>query len=126
MEAGDVVMLLKLLEQEKIGVAVDAGWGTDALLGRQIRPHEDLDIAIEHKDVIKLRKLLEEKGYKELLQPDSSDFNFVLGNALGQKVDVHSYTFDADGKNRLRDSVSSRVLDRNRINRRLCCEVHFS
>jgi len=46
-------------------------------------PHEDLRIAIEHKEVIKLRKLLKEKGYKKLLQPGSSDFNFVLGNALG-------------------------------------------
>jgi len=43
-------------------------------------PHEDLRIAIEHKEVIKLRKLLKEKGYnKELAQPDSSDFNFLLG-----------------------------------------------
>jgi lincosamide nucleotidyltransferase A/C/D/E len=80
MEAGDVVRLLKLLEQEKIGVAVDGGWGTDALLGRQTRPHEDLDST---KTLIKLRKLLKEKGYKKLLQPGSSDFNFVLGNALG-------------------------------------------
>ena len=99
MEAGDVITLLKLLEEEKIGVVVDGGWGVDALLGRQSRPHEDLDIAIEHKDVPKLRKPFEGKGYKEVPQPESSDFNFVLGNTLGQKVDVHSYTFDAYAKN---------------------------
>jgi lincosamide nucleotidyltransferase A/C/D/E len=94
-----VIRLLKLLEHEKIGVVVDGGWGVDALLGQQSRPHEDLDLAIEHKDVPKLRKLFEGEGYKEVPQPDSSDFNFVLGNARGQKVDVHSYTFDAYGKN---------------------------
>jgi lincosamide nucleotidyltransferase A/C/D/E len=99
MEAGDVVELLKLLEREKIAVVVDGGWGVDALLGHQTRPHQDLDIAIEHKDVSELRRLLQRRGYKEVQQPHSSDFNFVLGNAQGQKVDVHSYELAADGKN---------------------------
>ena len=98
MEAADVIHLLKLFEQHEIAVVVDGGWGVDALLGHWTRPHEDLDIAIEHKDVPKLRNLLARIGYKELPQPDSSDFNFVIGNTRGQKVDVHSYTFDADGK----------------------------
>jgi len=99
MEASDVVRLLRLLEHEGIDVVVDGGWGVDSLLGHQTRPHTDLDIAIEHKDVSKLRKLLAERGYRETPQPNSSDFNFVLENALGQKIDVHSYTFNADGKN---------------------------
>lgn len=99
MEAGYVIELLKLLEQRQICIVVDGGWGVDALLGHQTRPHEDLDIAIEHKDVSKLRKLLARKGYKEVAQPDTSAFNFVLGNARGQKLDVHSYTFNAHGKN---------------------------
>jgi lincosamide nucleotidyltransferase A/C/D/E len=99
MEAGNVVELLKLLEQEEIAVVVDGGWGVDALLGHQTRPHEELDIAIEHKNISQLRKLLERNGYKEVPQPGRSDFNFVLGDARGQKVDVHSYAFDTDGKN---------------------------
>ena len=41
MEAGDVIELLKLLEQQEIGVVVDGGWGVDALLGSQTRPHDE-------------------------------------------------------------------------------------
>jgi len=48
MEAGDVVRLLKLLEQEKIGVAVDGGWGTDALLAAKPGPPRGSG---QHKDV---------------------------------------------------------------------------
>ncbi len=55
--------------------------------------------AIEHKDVSKLRELLEARGYKDIPLPNSTDCNFVLGNSQGHKVDVHSYTFGSDGKN---------------------------
>jgi Aminoglycoside-2''-adenylyltransferase len=79
MEAGDVIQLLKLLEQHEIAGVVDGGWGVDALLGHCTRPHEDLDIAIEHQKVRKLRNVLGRIGYAELPQPDRSDFNFVLG-----------------------------------------------
>ena len=86
MEAEDVIELLNLLEQEGIGVVVDGGWGVDALLGRRTRLHDDLDIAIEHKHVVKLRRLLELKGFREIPRPNSSDFNFVLTNASDRKL----------------------------------------
>jgi lincosamide nucleotidyltransferase A/C/D/E len=98
MEAEDVVTLLNALEQERIGVVVDGGWGVDALLGHQTRQHDDLDIAIENKHVVKLRRLLETKGFREIPHPNSSDFNFVLAAGIGQKVDVHSYTLNSDGR----------------------------
>jgi lincosamide nucleotidyltransferase A/C/D/E len=40
-----------MLEEAKVTVWVDGGWGVDALLGEQTRPHKDLDIAIEEKDL---------------------------------------------------------------------------
>jgi len=78
MQANDVFELLKLLEQQGLDVVVDGGWGVDALVGHQTRAHADLDIAIEHKDVSKLRELLEARDYKDVPQPNSTDFNFVL------------------------------------------------
>jgi lincosamide nucleotidyltransferase A/C/D/E len=44
MSSGDVVELLRLLETSGVEVYVDGGWGVDALLGEQTRPHSDLDI----------------------------------------------------------------------------------
>jgi len=97
--ASDAVEILKLLEHNGIEVHVDGGWGVDALLGEQTRKHEDLDIAIPHKYVPKLRALLAVRGYEEVPRPDSWECNFVLGDAQGHLVDVHSYTFDEHGNN---------------------------
>ena len=93
-----VVQLLQLFEENNITVFVDGGWDVDALLGEQTRSHNDLDIALEHKDVPKLRKLLEAHGYKDVPRDDTRDCNFVLGDDMGHEVDIHSYTFDAHGK----------------------------
>lgn len=97
--SGDaVVELMQLFDQHSIEVVVDGGWGVDALLGKQTRPHADLDIALQHKDVPKLRALLEARGYKDVPRDDTRDCNFVMGNDQGHEVDFHSYTFDAQGK----------------------------
>jgi lincosamide nucleotidyltransferase A/C/D/E len=97
---GDTVInLYKSLSDNGIDVVIDGGWGIDALLGHQTRPHTDLDIAIQHKDVEKLRGLLSAQGYHEVRRNDSSDYNFVLIDKNGSEVDVHSYTFDANGNN---------------------------
>jgi len=97
MTVTDVVELLQLFGEHSIAVWVDGGWGVDALLGEQTRRHEDLDIAIWHKDVPKLRELLEARGYKDVPRDDTSDWNFVLGDDQGRLVDVHTFTFDASG-----------------------------
>src|SRR5213595_2576649 len=96
--SGDVVVqLMQLFDQNSINVVVDGGWSVDALLGEQTRSHGDLDIALEHKDVPKLRALLEARGYKDILRDDTRNCNFVMGDEQGHEVDFHSYTFDAHG-----------------------------
>lgn len=97
--AMDVVHLLKLFEENQITIWVDGGWGVDALLGEQTRSHNDLDIAMLHKDVPFLRSVLEARGYKDMPRDDSWECNFVLGDEFGREVDVHSFTFDAEGNN---------------------------
>lgn len=98
MSGGVAVLLLELFEQNAIEVFVDGGWGVDALLGEQTRVHGDLDIACQHKDVRKLRALLEAHGYKDVPHPDTWECNFVLGDDQGHEIDIHTYTFDAHGK----------------------------
>lgn len=97
METSDVIGIVRLLESEDIDVWLDGGWGVDALLGEQARPHEDVDIVIQHKDVPKLRELLAEQDYKDVRRNDTSAWNFVLGDDQGHLVDVHAITFDAKG-----------------------------
>jgi len=99
MTAEDVVEIITLLEDNDIEVYVDGGWGVDALLCKQTRKHNDLDIALPHKFVPKLRELLEARGYKDVPRDDTRDCNFVLGDDKGCLVDIHSYTFDESSKN---------------------------
>jgi lincosamide nucleotidyltransferase A/C/D/E len=98
MTAEDVLEIIKLLEQNGIEVYIDGGWCVDALLGRQTRKHGDLDIALPHKFVPRLRELLESRGFKDVPRDDTRDCNFVLGDNEGREVDIHSYTFDENGK----------------------------
>ncbi len=98
MEAEDVVSLYELFQENGIETWIDGGWGIDALLGKQTRPHNDLDIAISHKDKPKVRKLLEERGYKDIERDDTSDWNFVLGDGERQ-IDIHTFVFDENDNN---------------------------
>ena len=98
MTLNDVIAFVDLAEAATISVVIDGGWGVDALLGRQTRPHRDLDIAVEHRHVPALRSLLAERGFVELAGPDLKPWNFVMGDPAGHLIDVHSYTFDENGQ----------------------------
>ena len=95
MTAEDVIDLYNDLQGQGINVWIDGGWGVDALLGAQTRPHEDLDIAIEEKDVARLSTALKARGYREVIR--SSQWNFELSDDRGRQVDVHSFVLGPGG-----------------------------
>jgi lincosamide nucleotidyltransferase A/C/D/E len=99
MDAPDVVELLDFLEQSGLEIYLDGGWAVDALLGKKTRSHDDLDIALPHSQVPLLRRLMATRGFQERPQADSWECNFVLADAADRRLDVHSYTLDATGKN---------------------------
>jgi predicted N-acetyltransferase YhbS len=99
MTAKDAVELYTLFDQHGIQVWIDGGWGVDALLGRQTRKHDDLDVALRHSNVSALRKLLEDCGYRHVTSGGSWGCNFVLGDAEGHRIDVHSFEIDTSGEN---------------------------
>jgi lincosamide nucleotidyltransferase A/C/D/E len=98
MDSKDVVNFYTQVENLGIEIWIDGGWGVDALLGEQTRPHADLDVFIEDKDVLKLRELLEAEGYKEIKLEIARPHNFVLGDSTGREIDVHVITFDKEGQ----------------------------
>ena len=98
----DLVMTSKevldiYLKSETTGVKlwIDGGWGVDALLGRQTRPHKDLDIAIEQKDLTKFLEILAARGYKEVKR--DSEWNFVVADNRGEEVDIHVFIRNEQG-----------------------------
>jgi lincosamide nucleotidyltransferase A/C/D/E len=97
MNAGDVVGLYTELENLGITIWIDGGWGVDALLGEETGPHQDLDITIQQKDVLKLRELLQVRGFNEIKLKEARPWNFVLGDESGREIDVHVIVIDAVG-----------------------------
>ena len=97
MTSTDVRWIYGRLRALGIEVWIDGGWGVDALLEMQTRPHNDLDIVIQQSDVSKLRRLLEAEGYRDVPRDDTSPWNFVLGDNHRREVDVHAIVLDAKG-----------------------------
>jgi lincosamide nucleotidyltransferase A/C/D/E len=98
----DVRGVLDMLQAAGIAVWVDGGWGIDALLGRQTREHNDLDLAIEHHDVGRYRGVMERNGYRDKPTGHQTARNFVMIDDAGREVDVHlvdrsTTTIDAHG-----------------------------
>jgi lincosamide nucleotidyltransferase A/C/D/E len=109
MKAREVVELYNQLESLGVEIWIDGGWGVDALLGKQTRSHEDVDIVIQQKDLPVLRDLLENQGYRDVPRDDTRDWNFVLGDEQGHLVDVHAIVFD-DEKNGIYGPVERGVM----------------
>ncbi len=97
MNITDVVELHGALENAGVELWLDGGWAVDALLGEQTRPHDDVDIVVEQKDVPGLRDLVERRGYTDVPRDDTRPWNFVLGDHQGRRVDVHVIVLDSEG-----------------------------
>src|SRR6266536_3316854 len=69
MIAACVVEVVRELERGGVVVWVDGGWGIDALLGRETRPHADLDLVIDRDQLPRARLLLGGLGFEDV--PDA-------------------------------------------------------
>lgn len=99
MSAYDAAQFYKLFTDHDIPVWIDGGWAVDALLGEETRRHGDLDIALRHRHVGALRKLLESLGFQDVPRDDTRECNFVLSDTEGRQIDIHTFELDADGHN---------------------------
>lgn len=97
MISADVIDIYTELEDSGIEIWIDGGWGVDALLGEQTRPHRDLDIVIQQRDIPRFRALLKARGYADVHQENAQPWNFVLGDENGREIDVHVIAFDEHG-----------------------------
>jgi lincosamide nucleotidyltransferase A/C/D/E len=52
--AYDVLDILDRLDVAGIEWWVDGGWGVDALLGAETRPHDDLDLVVRREHIERL------------------------------------------------------------------------
>lgn len=97
MTAADVLYVLDLLAGAGIGVWLDGGWGVDALLGEQTRPHNDLDLAMRYEDAPRYIEVMAAAGFR--MVAGGTPFNFVMVDDTGGEVDVHVVDLTTVGVN---------------------------
>jgi lincosamide nucleotidyltransferase A/C/D/E len=90
--AGEVLDAIDRLDGAGIGWWIDGGWGVDALLGEETRPHDDLDLVVERKHIGKLHALFPEF---ERVDEEWWPARFVLRDPSGRQVDFHPVEFDS-------------------------------
>ncbi len=120
MAAADVLALQALLLRRGLGWCIVGGWGVDALLGEQTRPHKDLDVLVRLDQLRPMLRVLQAQGMQlayaweeNLLLGGPGDVKglesaFVMTDVAGREVDIHVYEDDGSHVRPLWDS--DRVL----------------
>jgi len=99
MVSEDVIAIVRLLERAHCPVWIDGGWGVDALLRRQTRPHADLDLALALADVPAAQDVLSsELGYG--ITRDEMPTRLELRDSQDHCIDLHPLVFDEQGNGR--------------------------
>lgn len=99
MDAGTALDLLGALAAQGVDACVGGGWGVDALLGEQTRPHGDLDLWIQATAFDRAELALVRAGVDRLF-PWGNDrpWNFVLHDGGARRIDLHLYEALGDGR----------------------------
>jgi lincosamide nucleotidyltransferase A/C/D/E len=95
LSAIDVLEILDALQAVGVRAWLDGGWGVDALLRTQTRPHDDLDLVADTRDLPRLQAALANRGFA--LAVDELPTRCVLRDARDRRVDVHPVVFDDEG-----------------------------
>jgi lincosamide nucleotidyltransferase A/C/D/E len=103
MDAVAVIRVLDALAEAGVSAGVAGGWGVDALLGRQTREHEDLDLGIPLDTLDLAISRLAELGYR----PEVDELPGRLGLAGPEgAVDLHPIDWrDETGVQTTRDGT---------------------
>ena len=94
MSAAEVHIVLDVLAAAGCRAWISGGWGVDALVGRQTRPHRDLDLAIPAERETAALRALAQLGYQ--IGTDWRPVRVEVSAPRG-RVDLHPLTFDGAG-----------------------------
>src|ERR1700730_17340017 len=97
MTSADVIDIYATLGGLGIQIWIDGGWGVDALLGRQTRPHKDLDIALEDQHLVRFERFLASRGYRRTKREIERPFTLVLADHCCRESDGHVTSVAANG-----------------------------
>jgi lincosamide nucleotidyltransferase A/C/D/E len=93
-----VISLCRSFAAERLAFWVDGGWGVDALLAKQTRPHNDLDLGVHLADMPQFAHLLLALGYGRVLEAEFPDWNWVFRHETEGAVDLHGFVLNDRGE----------------------------
>lgn len=84
--------LVAAMHAHDVTVCVGGGWAVDALVGRQTRPHSDLDVWVDAAETEGLFAALVGQGVDRIHPwPGDRPWNFVLHDGDRRRIDLHLY-----------------------------------
>ena len=89
----DVVDLLKAVERFNITVWIGGGWGVDALIGSQTRPHNDIDVYLDRVNADSFIEILNSKCYSEVKMEYTTESHTIWQNSSDHIIDLHLIEF---------------------------------
>lgn len=95
MRANQLLDLLDRLGAVAPVLFIGGGWGVDALVGRQTRPHGDVDVLPDAPSLPAALALLDGLGFA--VTEDWLPVRIEVAHPDGRRVDLHPVTFAADG-----------------------------
>ncbi|MDR1756349.1 MAG: nucleotidyltransferase family protein [Culturomica sp.] len=97
MSENDATDLLRKTEHIGVEIWIDGGWGVDALLGRQTRLHNDIDIFVQKKDSAAFTAMLLSNGYRETEVEFTTNDHTAWIDPDNRIIDLHLFEFTETG-----------------------------
>ncbi|MGC5019164.1 nucleotidyltransferase domain-containing protein [Micromonospora sp. DT47] len=95
MNGDQVTALMDEFAVHQLRAWIAGGWAVDAVVGRQTRPHGDLDLAVDAAQQDELFALLSRLGFTVTV--DWLPVRAELTAPDGRRIDVHPVAFRPDG-----------------------------
>ena len=93
----DAIEIITFAEESGINIWVDGGWGVDALLEEETRPHNDIDLFVEEDNSEKFIEILKEKDFVEVTESYTTASHTVWQDTKGRIIDLHVFEFNEQG-----------------------------
>jgi lincosamide nucleotidyltransferase A/C/D/E len=91
----EVVFLVGVLERAGVRLWLDGGWAVDAVVGRQTRVHDDLDLVMVADDIAAALVALEPLHFA--IHEDNRPVSLVLLDHARRQIDIHPIELDGKG-----------------------------
>ena len=85
----DACWIIGLSAGAGIGVYLDGGWGVDALVGRETRAHNDIDLFVQRGDYQRFVDLIADEGFSEVAASFTTEDHSVWQYEAGRMFDLH-------------------------------------